>query len=84
MAIAGEGAIVGTRLRRKVMTLRCSATFQQLLTASGRPRAVHWEKGGTSDNTSRNEICPLFALVKLVPPLHKLKSTQLNLSNRNR
>ena len=28
-------------------------------------------KGGTADNTSRNEIRPLFALVKLVPPLHK-------------
>ena len=29
------------------------------------------EKGGTIDNTSRNEIRPLFALVKLAPPLHK-------------
>jgi hypothetical protein len=29
------------------------------------------EKGGTADNTSRNEIRPLFALVKVAPPLHK-------------
>ena len=29
------------------------------------------EKGGTADNTSRNEIRPLFARVKLAPPLHK-------------
>jgi hypothetical protein len=33
--------------------------------------------GGTADNTSRNEIRPLFALVKLAPPY-----IQLNLSNR--
>ena len=37
-----------------------------------RPRAVPRKKGGTADNTSRNEIrTPLFALVKLAPPLHK-------------
>ena len=36
-----------------------------------RPRAVPWEKGGPADKTSRNEIRPLFALVKLAPPLHK-------------
>ena len=28
-------------------------------------------KGGTADNTSINEIRPLFALVKFTPPLHK-------------
>ena len=38
--------------------------------------------GGTADNTSRNEIRPLFALVKLAPPLHKHYYIQLNLSNR--
>ena len=36
-----------------------------------RPRAVPREKGGTADNTSKKEIRPLFALVKLAPPLHK-------------
>ena len=35
-----------------------------------------------ADNTSRNEIRPLFALVKLAPPLHKHYYIQLNLSNR--
>jgi hypothetical protein len=40
------------------------------------------DKGGTADNTSRNEIRPLFALVKLAPPLHKHHYIQLNLSNR--
>ena len=34
-------------------------------TSSHRPRVVPREKGGTADNTSRNEIRPLFALVKL-------------------
>jgi hypothetical protein len=42
------------------------------------------EKGGTADNTSRNEIRPLFALVKLAPPLHNITYIQLHLSNRNR
>ena len=38
---------------------------------ANRPLAVPREKGGTADNTSRNEIHPLFALVKLALPLHK-------------
>jgi hypothetical protein len=42
------------------------------------------EKGGTAYNTSRNEIRPLFALVKLAPPLHKHYLYPINLSNRNR
>ena len=32
--------------------------------------ACEW-KGGTADNTLRNEISPLFARVKLTPPFHK-------------
>jgi hypothetical protein len=32
-----------------------------------RPRAVHRENGATADNTSGNEIRPLFTLVKLAP-----------------
>jgi hypothetical protein len=42
------------------------------------------EKGGTADNTSRNEIRPLLALVKLASPLHNISYIQLNLFNRNR
>jgi hypothetical protein len=38
----------------------------------------------TADNTSRNEIRPLFALVKLAPPLYKhyLYPIKLNISNK--
>jgi hypothetical protein len=35
-----------------------------------------------ADNTSRNEIRPLFALVKLAPPLQKHYYIQLNLFNK--
>ena len=40
------------------------------------------EEMRAADNTSRNEIHPLFALVKLAPPLHKHYYIQLNLSNK--
>ena len=48
-----------------------SAICKFAISPRTRPRAVPREKGGTADNTSRNEIRPLFARVKLAPPLHK-------------
>jgi hypothetical protein len=47
----------------------------------GRPRVVPRRNEGPQ-TTQRNEIRPLFALVKLALPLHKHYYIQLNLSNR--
>jgi hypothetical protein len=43
---------------------------RSLLSAGLDSRACE-RNGGTGDKTSRKEIRPLFALVKLAPPLHK-------------
>ena len=47
-----------------------------------RPRALPRRNEGPPTTHQEKKIRPLFALVKLAPPLHKHYYIQLNLSNR--
>jgi hypothetical protein len=58
----------GGMLQRRGFLIENSSRTQYEI----RMRAVPQEKGGTADNSLRNEIRPLFAFVKLAPPLHNI------------